>query len=172
MKEELISIARIARPHGVRGEVVADILTDFPERFADLKEAILKFDGGELFSLGVTGARIHQGRVLLKFTGYDSVETADRLRNASVCITPDQLVKLPESTWYDFELIDCVVTTVGGERLGVVVRIDRFGAAPLLAVRTENDREILIPLALSICLTIDPENKRIVVDPPEGLLDL
>lgn len=172
MMDELISIAYITRPHGVRGEVIAEILTDFPDRFAEMEQAIVKNAGGEILSLGMAGARFHKGRVILKFAGYDNVERAKELRNASVCVTHDQLVELPEATWYDFELIDCEATTVAGERIGVVKRIDRFGAAPLLALKTDDHREILIPLALSICIEIDAANKRIVVDPPEGLLDL
>ena len=169
--EELISVARIARPQGIRGEVIADLLTDFPDRFADLVEVSLRWPDGRIEARRLERARMHQGRVLLKFAGCEDRDAAERLRDASVMITPDELVELPADTWYDFELIDCEVRTISGEALGRVKGIERYGAAPLLVV-TGGARDLLIPLALSICVEIDPAAKRIVVDPPEGLLDL
>jgi 16S rRNA processing protein RimM len=170
-EDNLISVARIARPQGIRGEVIADLLTDFPERFAKLDKAYVKRPSGELLILELENSRLHKGRVALKFAGYDSINAAEELRGASVMISRDQLVELPEDTYYDFDLIDCEVTTVDGERLGRVAQVQNFGAAPLLAVR-DGERELLIPLVLSICVEIDTAQKRIVLDPPEGLLDL
>ncbi|MDX2031651.1 MAG: ribosome maturation factor RimM [Blastocatellia bacterium] len=169
--EELISIARIARPQGVRGEVIADLLTDFPERFAAIEIAHLRWPDGRVRKLALERARIHKGRVLLKFAGCDDRDEAEAFRDASVLVTREELVELPADTWYDFELVDCEVRTTAGVLLGKVVEIHRYGAAPLLDVRGEG-REALIPLAHSICVEIDPANKRIVVDPPDGLLDL
>ena len=170
-ENDLISIARIARPQGLRGEVIADLLTDFPERFARLDRAYVKRSNGELLILELENSRPHKGRVALKFAGYDSINAAEELRGASVMITRDQLVELPEDTYYDFDLIDCEVTTMDGERLGRVAQVQNYGAAPLLTVR-DGKRELLIPLVLSICVEIDTAQKRIVLNPPEGLLDL
>ncbi|MFN0087366.1 MAG: ribosome maturation factor RimM [Blastocatellia bacterium] len=168
---ELISIARIARPQGIRGEVIADLLTDFPERFAALEVAHVRWPDGRVEALGLERARMHKGRMLLKFAGCGDRDAAERFRDASVVIRREELVELPADTWYDFELVDCEVRTTAGVNLGRVVEIHRYGAAPLLVVKGEA-REALIPLAHSICVEIDPANKRIVVDPPEGLLDL
>lgn len=170
--EELISIARIARPQGNRGEVIADLLTDFPDRFADLDLVWVKRAEGDFLSLRLENFRLHKDRVVLKFAGYDDINTAEGLRNAGVMITRDQLVSLPEDTWYDFDLIDCRVVTMEGADLGRVKDVQNYGAAPLLVVTTGQGTELLIPLALSICTEIDVANKRIVVNPPEGLLDL
>jgi 16S rRNA processing protein RimM len=170
--QDLVNIARIARPQGNRGEVIADLLTDFPERFESLEQALIKRASGEVATIEIEGARLHKGRVVLKFAGHDDIGAAEQLRDAYVCITPDQLIELPENAWYDFELADCEVVTTGGERLGRVTGVEHYGAAPLLVVVGESGREFLIPLALSICLEIDTANKRIVADPPEGLLEL
>ena len=172
MNEELISVARIARPQGNRGEVIADLHTDFPERFAALSTALIKCANGEIITLKLEGSRLYKGRVVLKFTGYDDIDMAEQLRAAHVCVTREQLVKLPDDTWYDFDLIDCEVTTTDGSRIGRVTAVEHYGAAPLLVLESEARRELLIPLALDICVEIDTANKRIVVDPPEGLLDL
>ncbi len=170
--EDLISIARIARPHGNRGEVIADLLTDFPDRFESLDEALVKRASGEIVTLPLDSARLHKGRVVLKFAGYDDINTAERLRDSHLCVTREQLVELPEGTWFEFDLVDCEVLTNSGARLGRVTGVQQYGAAPLLAVQSDDGRELLIPFALSICIEIDPANKRIVVDPPEGLLEL
>ncbi len=90
-------------------------------------------------------------RMLLKFAGYDTMDAAEGLRDTRVMITRDQLVKLPEDTFYDFDLIDCEVTTIGGKSVGWVKSVQSFGAAPLLAV-VDGEREHLIPLASSICM--------------------
>jgi 16S rRNA processing protein RimM len=87
-------------------------------------------------------------------------------------VTREQLIPLPEDSYYDFQLIGCQVTTCDGKRLGSVSEIQRYGAAPLLVVVDEEKGERLIPLTRNICLEIDIAGKRILVEPPEGLLDL
>ncbi len=169
--DELITVARIARPQGHRGEVIADLLTDFPERFSKLGTALIKKSNGELIQLQLENSRPHKGRIVLKFAGYDDMNAAEGLRDSRVLITADQLVKLPADNYYQFDLVDCEVITTGGQAVGKVTRVHNFGAAPLLAV-SDAEREHLIPLASSICVEIDTAQKRIVVDPPEGLLDL
>jgi 16S rRNA processing protein RimM len=168
---DLISVAQIARPQGRRGEVIADLLTDFPERFARLDSVYVKRADGRLLAIDLESSRPHKGRVALKFAGCDSVDAAEGLRGARVMISRDELVELPEDTYYDFELIGCEVVGAGGQQLGRVDEVQNYGAAPLLVIR-DGKRELLIPLVLSICVEIDTARKRIVVDPPEGLLDL
>ncbi len=169
--DDLISIARIVRPQGNRGEVIAGLMTDFPERFARLDRVRVKRADGELLVLGLENSRLHKGRVVLKFAGCDDIDSAEELRDAVLVVTRDQVVELPEDTYYDFDLIGCEALTTDGRRLGRVAEVQRYGAAPLLAVQ-DGERELLIPFTLSICVEIDIAAKRIVVDPPEGLLDL
>jgi 16S rRNA processing protein RimM len=169
--EQLISIARIARPQGIRGEVIADILTDFPDRFADLDEVTLLRDGKVFGSLNLEQHRFHKGRVLLKFAGYDDPAKADELRGASLVIHRDELVELEEDEYFLFDLEGCEVVTVNGQPIGTVAKVEDFGAAPLLIVKNQG-QEFMIPLTREICPVVDIENKKIVVNPPVGLLDL
>jgi 16S rRNA processing protein RimM len=170
--EELIGVARIVRPQGRRGEAIADLLTDFPDRFARLREITVRLSTGETSILKLESSRLHKGRVVLKFAGYDEIAQAEALRGALVLVTRDQLVELPLDTYYDFDLIDCDVITKDARPVGRVTGVQRYGAAPLLAVQGDEKREHLIPLTESICREIDVASKRIIIDPPEGLLEI
>jgi 16S rRNA processing protein RimM len=170
--EELISVARIVRPQGRRGEVIADLLTDFPERFAGLGDIRLRLSTGETSILKLEGSWLHKGRIVLKFAGCDEIAQAEALRDALILVTRDQLVELPADTYYDFDLVDCEVITKDALSVGRVTGVQRYGAAPLLAVQDDEKREHLIPFTLNICVEIDVVRKRIVIDPPEGLLEL
>jgi 16S rRNA processing protein RimM len=169
--DELISIARIARPQGIRGEVIADVLTDFPERFEKLRSAWVITPTDQVEQLNIERARLHKGRVLLKITGFDNMDQAEALRGFRIAITENELAPLPPDAYYDFDLKGCEVSTVSGECIGSVEAVEKHGAAPLLKVRGKS-QEHLIPLVLSICVEIDVAHKRIVIAPPEGLLEL
>src|SRR5690348_12844349 len=92
--EDLITVARIARPQGIRGEVVADLLTDFPERFTQLTQVRVEWPNGKVAVLELEKARLHQRRILLKFKGYDSRNAAESLRDVRVMVTRGQLIEL------------------------------------------------------------------------------
>jgi 16S rRNA processing protein RimM len=169
--QELITVALIARPQGLRGEVIADLRTDFPDRFEDLDAVRLRLASGQLEDRQLEYGRLHKGRIVLKLVGSDSVEDADKLRGAAVLITRSELVPLPPDSYYDFDLVDCQVLKRDGELIGRVAGVEHYGAAPLLVVISPETREFLIPLAASICVEVDTRQKRILVDPPTGLLD-
>lgn len=169
--EDLITVAVIARPQGLRGEVIADLQTDFPDRFDDLEDIRLRLSSGLIVERKLEYGRLHKGRIVLKLTGIDSVEEAEKLRGAAVVITRSQLVPLPPDSFYDFDLIDCQALLRTGTLIGRVAGVEHYGAAPLLVVISTDNREFLIPLAASICVDVDTRQKRIIIDPPAGLLD-
>lgn len=168
--DELVAIARIARSHGLRGEVSADILTDFPERFDGLQNVIAVFTGDERRELRIERFRFQNERVLLKFLGIDRIEDTESLRNAEICVTENEAVALEEGEFFDWELSGCTVETVDGETVGTVKELMRTGGTEVLVIEGA-DKEYLIPFAESICMEVDIEKKRIVIDPPEGLLE-
>src|SRR5688572_2057998 len=96
MTEELVAIAKIVRPRGLKGEVVAEILTDFPERFEVLETVTAVPTAGERFELKVEKTWFQNGRVILKFEGFDSVEKGETLRDTEICIREDEVVDLEE----------------------------------------------------------------------------
>jgi 16S rRNA processing protein RimM len=172
-QQDGIVIARIVKAFGIRGEVAAEVLTDFPERFADVERVTLR-RGAETREAELVGYRFHKGRVLLKFAGVDTMTDAERLARFEVVIAADELYELPEGEdlFYDFDLVGCTVVTVGGETVGEVETIVRTAGGELLSVRRPTGRETLVPFVDGICVEVDVEAKRVVIDPPEGLLDL
>ena len=170
MSEELVTVAKIAKTRGLRGEVIADVLTDFPERFELLDTVFIVKPNGETFETKLENFWFQKGRVILKFKDFNQIETAETLRNSEVCIPESEAVALEEDEFYDWELQDCRVETVEGEKLGQVKELMRTGGTEILVVQGEM-KDYLIPFAETICVEVDVENKLIRIDPPEGLLD-
>ena len=169
--EDLVAIARIAKTRGLRGETVADVLTDFPDRFEDLKTVYaVRADGSSREELEIESFRFQNNRILLKFSGVDSIEAAENFRGAEICIPESEAVELEEGEFFDWELEDCRVETVEGEEIGRVKEIMRTGGTEVLVVAGV-EKEYLIPFAEAICTEVDIENKLIKIDAPEGLLD-
>lgn len=166
---ELVAVAKVARPRGIKGEVVADVLTDFPDRFEALEDVTAVMPDSSRRELTIEGHWFQSGRIVLKFAGIDSIEAAETLRNAEICVPESEAVELEEGEYYDWELAGCVVETVEGETIGTVRELMRTGGTELLVV--DGAKEFLIPFAEAICVEVDIENKLIKVDPPEGLLE-
>jgi len=171
---EFLAIARILRPQGRKGEVAAEILTDFPERFQQLKAAFLELPGKPPKLANLENTWLHKGQIILKFSGIDSIESASGLRDATVVIPWDQRSRLSPHQYYLCELQGCrVLWERKGQEIGTVVEIESTGGVDLLHVKPpEGKPEILIPLAQEICTRIDLDTRTIVIDPPEELLEL
>ena len=165
---DLVSVARVVRPRGLTGEVVAQILTDFPERFEGLASVTAVSEVGRR-ELKIENYWFHQDRLVLKFEGIDTVEDAEGLRNAEICVAEADAIELDEGEYYDWQLAGCSVIGPDGREIGTVRELMRTGGTELLVV--DGEREYLIPFAESICTEVDIENKIIRVDPPEGLLE-
>jgi 16S rRNA processing protein RimM len=169
---ELVLVARVAKPRGVRGEVACDLLTDFPERFEWLEELIAVFPGGRRERLALEGQWLHGDRVVLKFKGFDTPEAAAALNGCELAVPESEAVELEEGEFYDWQLEGSRVETVEGRDVGTVREVLHTGGeAPVLVIRDEGGRENLVPLAESICVEIDVDAKLIRVDAPEGLLE-
>ena len=168
--EDLVAIAKIVKPRGLRGEVVADILTDVPDRFENLDSAVGVFSDGTRAELKIENFRFQKGRVLLSLAGYDSIEKAEALRDVELCIPESAVAELDEDEYFDWQLEGCDVETIEGEPVGKVREVMRTGGTEILVVDS-GTREYLIPFAESICPEVDIAAKKIRIDPPEGLLE-
>ena len=164
-------VGRIGRPHGVRGEVTVEVRTDDPElRF--VPGVALLTDPASRGPLTVTGRRWHRDVLLLTLEGIDSREAAEEVRNTELLV---EIAALPEladpDEFYDHELVGLAARLVDGSPLGEVEAV-RHEGADLLVVRRADGGEALIPFVAAIVPTVDLAGGFVVVDPPEGLLEL
>ena len=183
-------LAQIRRPQGRKGEVFAEILTDFPEKFAERKRLWLLPAHAPAKAGAATGARtaaqtprqvelqnhwLHKGGVVLHFAQVDSISAAELLAGMIVAIPRAERAELGEDAIYVGDLIGCTLVDVGGAEaiaVGTIEDVDRSGrAAPLLVVRGAKG-EVLVPFAKSFLRKIDLEAKRVEMALPEGLVDL
>jgi 16S rRNA processing protein RimM len=168
---DLIVVARAVRTRGLKGEIVAELLTDFPERFERLS-ALFAVGLGEKKSLELEDHWFQNDRIVLKFAGYDDVESAKSLIGFDFALPEAERMKLSENEYYDWELEGCSVVIKDGPTLGVVRGVLRTGGVELLAVQDESAREHLVPMVESFVIKIDILLREILIDPPEGLLEL
>lgn len=160
-----IAVALLGKTRGNRGEITALALSSKAERYQALKEVTL-FGGGERYE--VESAWFHDGTLILKFRGVDSISEAEKLVGAEVRVPESERVRLEPGEFFEADLLGCeVVERKTGESLGRVTGWQDGGGAGLLLVGG-----LMIPFARSICVEIDPVAKRIAVDLPEGLKGL
>jgi len=168
---DLIVVARAVRTRGLKGEIVAELLTDFPKRFERLSE-LFAVGLGEKKSLELEDHWFQNDRIVLKFAGYDDVESAKSLIGFDFALPESERMKLSENEYYDWELEGCSVVIKDGRVLGTVRGVLRTGGVELLAVEDESAREHLVPMVESFVIKIDISRREILIDPPEGLLEL
>jgi 16S rRNA processing protein RimM len=171
-EEDLIVVARIVKTRGLRGEVVAELLTDFPDRFEKLKSLIGISSSDVKRSLQIEEQWFHGGRLVLKFAGFDSIDEAKQLVNYDLAVPIEDRIELPNDTFYEWELVGSCVVTVEGRLIGKVSGVMRTGGVEMLRVIDETGRDRLIPMAGDIVVEIDKAQKLIRIDPPQGLLEL
>jgi 16S rRNA processing protein RimM len=172
--DRFLAVARVVRPQGRRGEVLAEPLTDFAARFQELRDVFLESPGTDPQPIKVEDVWPHKGRVVIKFTGVDSISDASVLRGRHVLILAEERMPLPPNQYYIWQLEGCrVVAERSGKQVevGTVTSVEATGGVDVLHVATAKG-EVLIPLAQAICTKIDTEARTILIDPPEDLLDL
>lgn len=197
--EQWAWLARIRRTQGRKGEVFAEILTDFPDKFAERKRLWLITDGtsrpGTVRPADVSPQALaalprevelvahwlHKGGLVLHFAGVDSISAAEELIGLVVAIPRAERAPLGEGEAYIDDLIGCVLVDVAGEApiaVGAIEDVDKTaGPTPLLVVlpsagESKRDNEILVPFAKSYLRRLDLEGKRVEMALPEGLVDL
>jgi 16S rRNA processing protein RimM len=169
--DDLILVGVVARSHGNKGQVIVNPHTDFmDERFREGARFEVRLADGTRTAVTVTSARIHQGRPVIGLVGVESIGDAERFQGAELRIFESEQRALPEGQYYHHQLVGCEAITGDGVRIGRVVGVEGEGGQSRLIV-TGGHRRHEIPLAAAIC-TVDVAARRIVVRPPDGLLDL
>jgi 16S rRNA processing protein RimM len=156
----------LRRPHGLRGEIVMDLHTDFPERLKRGRKLLVS----EAYTpLTIESVRNHQQSVLIKFQGIDTPEQAGEYRNQWVYVKASEVPPLPEGKIYQHELFGFQVVDENGNSLGEVVEILETGANNVYVVKDESGREILLPAIPSVILELNTERRIMRVHLLEGL---
>ena len=155
----------IGKPHGINGDVYVVRISDDPHRFDP--GAKLIHSNGETFV--VENARPHRDRFLVKFEGVDSREDAEAIRG-TLFVPSGEVRQLEEGEYWEHDLVGCEVYDKDSTRLGEVAAVIPGPAQDLLELKTERGAR-LIPMVQEFVVEIDPSARKIVVDPPDGLLD-
>ena len=170
-RNKLVSVAKVVKPQGNKGEVAAELLTDFPQRFNHLQAVYLQKNGCSPFLLKLEKFRFHKQRIILKFFNIDDIEAAEELRGHEVRIDWENLLTLPRGCYYQFDLIDCVARDKQGRILGQVTELLEVGGNFLLNLRLDQ-KELLVPFAKDIVRSVDLSKKELICELPPGLENL
>jgi 16S rRNA processing protein RimM len=165
---QYLAVGKLRRPHGLKGEILMDILTDFPER---LVEGVVLYAGEERLPLRVKGNRPNDKSMLISFEGYDTSESVGVLRNQTVFVLASDRPALQEGEYYHHELLGLRVVDENGQLLGRVTGIlDTGGANDVYLVSTQSRQELLLPDIEEVVLKIDLEAGEMRVHILPGLL--
>ena len=169
--DDLILVGRVARAHGNKGQVIVNPDTDFPaDRFVAGKTLIVE-QAGRTVERRIASVRFQQGRPILALDGVETMNDAEALAGAELKVARETLPPLPERTYYRHDLVGCEVRTPDGQSIGRVTGVEGPLERSLLAIARKGG-EVLVPMVDGICVSVDPVGKTIVIDPPEGLLEL
>lgn len=165
---ERILVGVIAKPHGLRGEVVVDVLSDAPERFAPGSALRASLARGGSRQVTVEESRPFGARLLVRLEGIGTREEAEALHGAELTIGADEVAPLPEGRYYRFQLVGLRVETTRGTHLGEVTDVFATGSNDVIVVRGGTG-EVLIPILPGVVVSVDADGKAMTVAPPPGL---
>lgn len=166
-----VAVGRIGRPHGIKGDVTVEVMTDDPDvRFAPGEQ--LDTDPADKGPLTVT----HRGRsghiTLLRFAGYEDRSAAEALRGVRLRVEIDELPELSDpDDFYDHELIGLTARHIDGRALGTVTDVLHAPASSVLTITGPDGSEELVPFVAAIVTEVDRESGMITIDPPDGMFD-
>jgi len=167
----LIVVGVVRRPHGVTGELSVEPVTDFPERFEPGARFLWRAAESER-ELEVVSVRPHGSRFLIRFAGVEDVSAARSLAGGDLGVPDEEAVPPPDDFYYLHEVAGWRCEDAAGHPLGKAVRLERTAAGALLLVDTGREDPVPVPFVSPIVVSIDRREKRIVLDPPAGLMDL
>ncbi|HEY1485311.1 MAG TPA: ribosome maturation factor RimM [Micromonosporaceae bacterium] len=175
-ESQQLIIGSIVRAHGVRGELVVYVTTDEPEdRY--VAGSVLHTDPATAGPLTIEAVRVYTAggrpQMLITFDGVYDRDTAERLRGVKLLVDASDVKPSDDpDEFHDFELVGLSVTLENGENVGEIIRINHGPGADLLIVKRPDGRQTLIPFVKAIVPSVDVAGGRVVITPPEGLLEL
>ncbi|NLL72851.1 MAG: ribosome maturation factor RimM [Clostridiales bacterium] len=167
--DNYLRVGVISSTHGIRGEVKVYPTTDDSKRFEDLKEVILD-TGKEYMPLEISRVRYFKNLVILKFKDIDNINDIEKYKGKDLLVSRENALELKEGEYFIFDLIDSEVITEDGSKLGVLAEVLTTAANDVYVVKTDNNKEILLPAIDECILDVDIDNKKITVHLMDGLL--
>lgn len=168
--EDFLAIAKIARPHSLRGELKVEILTDFPEDIVPGRKVFILYDDNRT-AHEIESVRVIKGGLLLKLIGIDDRDRAEDLRGAVIEINAVDAHPLQADEYWHHDIIGCQVLTEADVLLGQVSDILETGGNDVYVVKDKGGQEHLIPVIKDVVIKIDIEDKKITIRPIPGLLE-
>ncbi len=162
-----LAVGKLRHAHGVHGEMLMEVLTDFPER---LKPDVILYLGPEVGQLKLLKCRPHREGLLMTFQGYSTPEEVGQFRNQILYVRADDRPPLADGEFYQHQLISLNVITDTAVAIGIVTEILETGASDVLVVRPESGPDVLIPMAKPFIRNIDLTNRVITVHVIPGML--
>ena len=166
---DFVLVGRVARAHWNRGQVIVNPETDFPDERFRVGATLLVGEAGT--PRRIREVRFQKGRPIIALDGVDSMNDAEALAGADLKVPPPPAGSLHEGTFYHYDLIGCEVIDGSGQPIGSVTAVEGTMEMSRLVVAGARG-EVLSPLVAAICTDIDIARRRIVADPPEGLIGL
>jgi 16S rRNA processing protein RimM len=166
----MVAVGRLFRARGIRGELTAEIYSPQPGRAEKLKNVVLEMADGKTRPSRVERIWWHDGRPVFKFEGIDSMTDAELWAGADILVEDSERELPEEGAFSHADLMGCFLWDRDA-RVGVVRAIEDFGGGPLLDVKLDDGREVLVPFSRAICKEIDVATKNIRAEVPAGLLD-
>lgn len=171
MAKDYFNVGKIVNTHGIKGEVKVVRITDFEDRFERGNTLYFFHDkASEPITLTIKNHRKHKQFDLLQFESYDSINDVEKLKNGLLTISKEQQEPLTDGDYYYHEIIGCEVFTSSGDKLGKVVEILSPGANDVWVVRRQGQKDALIPYIDDIVKSVSVTDKKILIEPMEGLL--
>ncbi|WP_125775160.1 ribosome maturation factor RimM [Antribacter gilvus] len=162
-----LTVARVGKPHGLKGEIALDLRTDDPETRLAVGEVLATEPPGA-GPLTVTRTRVHQGRWLVTFAEVVGREAAEALRGVELVIEADASDE--EDAWYPHELAGLRAELTDGTVVGTVVALEHMPAHDALLIKETGGERTLVPFVRAMVPVVDVAGGRVVLDPPGGLL--
>jgi 16S rRNA processing protein RimM len=170
LNNSLITVAKVLKPHGIRGEVVLESWSDVEGRLEKSDGFLVVNQGNVVREVKVQSRRFFKGRHVMKFCEVSNLTEAEVLRGSLLAIPEDSLGMLPDDRYFIHRLIGMQVKLRDGRLVGKIVNVMKTAGVDILEVGEKG--AILIPFASDICVEVNPDQNQVIIDPPEGLLQL
>lgn len=166
---DYIKVGWITNTHGIKGELKIHPLTDDINRFDDLKKVYI---GNNKVAAEIERVKYIKGWVILKFKEFNNINEVLQYKGDYIYIDERDRVELPEDHFFIFDIIDCSVYTTKGEKIGLVVDVLQYASNDVYVVKDHNnEKEYLIPAVKEFVVEVDVEDKKIIIDPIEGMIE-